>query len=227
MAAELATVNNRILARMKDERAMREAKKRIPRTAGAKSQLRGMQLDCGYLSPYFITDPERMEVAFEDVYILIHEGEIGSMKDLLPLLEQITEIGKPLLIIAEDVGGGALATLVVNKLRGPLRVAAVRAPGFGEQRKRMLRELAILTGGKSIAEGSDMPPANIQISDLGRARKITINRNHTVVEGNVKYDRSFFETAPRTQANAYASPVQSAQSHAQGTNGGAYAAARP
>ena len=116
-----------------------------------------MQFDCGYLSPYFVTDPERMEVAFENVYVLIHEKKISSKKDLLSLLEQITGSGKPLLIIAEDVEGEALATLVVSKLRGPLQVAAVRAPGFGDQRKSMLQDIALLTGGKAITEGPRHP----------------------------------------------------------------------
>jgi chaperonin GroEL len=145
-----------------------------------------MQFDCGYLSPYFITDPERMEVALENVYILIHEKKISSMKDLLPLLEQITRSGQPLLIIAEDVGSEALATLVVNKLRGPLQVAAVRAPGAGDQRKSMLQNIALLTGGKAITEGLDIPLKNIRISDLGKARKITIDKNNTVVEGRAR-----------------------------------------
>ena len=120
----------------------------IARGSSDKQQTGGMHLDCGYLSPYFVTDPERMEVAFENVYILIHEGKISSKKDLLPLLEQITKNGKPLLMIAEDVGGEALATLVVNKLRGTLQVAAVRAPSVGDQRTTMLEDIARLTGGK-------------------------------------------------------------------------------
>ena len=143
----------------------------------------GMQFDRGYLSPYFVTDPERMEATLENAYILIHEKKISSKKDLLPLLEQITKSGKPLLIIAEDVGGEALANLVVDKLRGSLQVAAVRAPGFGDQRKSMLQEIAILTGGKAITEGLDIELKNIQISDLGQAKKITVDKNNTVVEG--------------------------------------------
>ena len=142
-----------------------------------------MRVDCGYLSPSFVTDPERMEVAFENVYILIYEKQISSKTDLMPLLEQITKSGKPLLIIAEDVRGEALATLVVNRLRGPLQVAAVRAPGFGDQRKSILHDIAILTGAKAITEGLKIDLKTIQICDLGQAMKITIDRNTTVVEG--------------------------------------------
>ncbi|MGA8342403.1 MAG: chaperonin GroEL [Candidatus Sulfotelmatobacter sp.] len=148
----------------------------------------GMQLDRGYLSPYFVTDPERMEVALENAYILINEKKISSMKDLLPLLEQIAKSGKPLLIIAEDVEGEALATLVVNKLRGTLQVAAVKAPGFGDRRKAMLQDIAILTGGKAITEDLGIKLENVQISDLGQAKKITIDKdNTTVVEGKGKH----------------------------------------
>ena len=148
----------------------------------------GMQFDRGYLSPYFVTDPERMEVALENAYILIHEKKISSMKDLLPLLEQIAKSGKPLLIIAEDVEGEALATLVVNKLRGTLQVAAVKAPGFGDRRKAMLQDIAILTGGKAITEDLGIKLENVQMSDLGQAKKITIDKdNTTVVEGKGKH----------------------------------------
>jgi chaperonin GroEL len=148
----------------------------------------GMQFDRGYLSPYFVTDPERMEVAIENAYILINEKKISSMKDLLPLLEQIAKSGKPLLIIAEDVEGEALATLVVNKLRGTLQVAAVKAPGFGDRRKAMLQDIAILTGGKAITEDLGIKLENVQISDLGQAKKITIDKdNTTVVEGKGKH----------------------------------------
>ena len=148
----------------------------------------GMQFDRGYLSPYFVTDPERMEVALENAYILINEKKISSMKDLLPLLEQIAKSGKPLLIIAEDVEGEALATLVVNKLRGTLQVAAVKAPGFGDRRKAMLQDIAILTGGKAITEDLGIKLENVQIGDLGQAKKITIDKdNTTVVEGKGKH----------------------------------------
>jgi chaperonin GroEL len=148
----------------------------------------GMQFDRGYLSPYFVTDPERMEVALENAYILINEKKISSMKDLLPLLEQIAKSSKPLLIIAEDVEGEALATLVVNKLRGTLQVAAVKAPGFGDRRKAMLQDIAILTGGKAITEDLGIKLENVQISDLGQAKKITIDKdNTTVVEGKGKH----------------------------------------
>src|SRR5688572_23680893 len=144
----------------------------------------GMQFDRGYLSPYFVTDPERMEVSLETALILIHEKKISSMKDLLPLLEQVAKMGRPRLIIAEDVEGEALATLVVNKLRGTLNVAAVKAPGFGDRRKAMLEDIAILTGGKVISEDLGIKLENVQLSDLGRAKKITIDKdNTTIVEG--------------------------------------------
>ncbi|MBZ5571418.1 MAG: chaperonin GroEL [Acidobacteriia bacterium] len=148
----------------------------------------GMQFDRGYLSPYFVTDPERMEVSLENAYILINEKKISSMKDLLPLLEQIAKGGKPLLIVAEDVEGEALATLVVNKLRGTLQVAAVKAPGFGDRRKAMLQDIAILTGGKAITEDLGIKLENVQMSDLGQAKKITIDKdNTTLVEGKGKH----------------------------------------
>jgi chaperonin GroEL len=147
----------------------------------------GMQFDRGYLSPYFVTDPERMEAVLENPLILIHEKKISSMKDLLPLLEQVAKMGKPMLIIAEDVEGEALATLVVNKLRGTLNIAAVKAPGFGDRRKAMLEDIAILTGGKVISEDLGIKLENVKIEDLGRAKKITIDKdNTTIVEGNGK-----------------------------------------
>ena len=149
----------------------------------------GMQFDRGYLSPYFVTDPERMEAVLENAYILIHEKKISSMKDLLPLLEQIAKGGKPLVIIAEDVEGEALATLVVNKLRGTLHVSAVKAPGFGDRRKAMLQDIAILTGGKAITEDLGIKLENVQISDLGQAKKVTIDKdNTTIVEGKGKHN---------------------------------------
>jgi len=144
----------------------------------------GMQFDRGYLSPYFVTDPERMEVALEGALVLIHEKKISSMKDLLPVLEQVAKLGKPLLIIAEEVEGEALATLVVNKLRGTLQVAAVKAPGYGDRRKAMLEDIAILTGGKAITEDLGIKLENIKLDDLGKAKKITIDKdNTTLVEG--------------------------------------------
>jgi chaperonin GroEL len=144
----------------------------------------GMQFDRGYLSPYFVTDPERMECVIEDARILIHEKKISSMKDLLPLLEQIAKLGKPLLIIAEDVEGEALATLVVNKLRGTLQCAAVKAPGFGDRRKAMLEDIATLTGGKAVTEDLGIKLENVKMEDLGKAKKITIDKdNCTIVEG--------------------------------------------
>ena len=147
----------------------------------------GMQFDRGYLSPYFVTDPERMEATLENALILIHEKKISSMKDLLPLLEQIAKMGKPRLIIAEDVEGEALATLVVNKLRGTLNVGAVKAPGFGDRRKAMLEDIAALTGGKVISEDLGIKLENVQVTDLGKAKKITIDKdNTTIVEGSGK-----------------------------------------
>src|SRR5947209_7177588 len=144
----------------------------------------GMQFDRGYLSPYFVTDPERMECVLEDVHIVIHEKKISSMKDLLPLLEQTAKMSKPLLNIAEDGDGEALATLVVNKLRGTLQCAAVKAPGFGDRRKAMLEDIAILTGGKAITEDLGIKLENIKIEDLGKAKKVTIDKdNTTIVEG--------------------------------------------
>jgi len=150
----------------------------------------GMQFDRGYLSPYFVTDPERMEAVLENPLILINEKKVSSMKDLLPLLEQVAKLGKPMLIIAEDVEGEALATLVVNKLRGTLNIAAVKAPGFGDRRKAMLEDIAILTGGKVISEDLGIKLESVKLEDLGRAKKITIDKdNTTIVEGNGKqYD---------------------------------------
>jgi len=144
----------------------------------------GMQFDRGYLSPYFVTDPERMEVVLENPVILIHEKKISSMKDLLPVLEQVARMSRPLLIIAEDVEGEALATLVVNKLRGTLHAAAVKAPGFGDRRKAMLEDIATLTGGRAITEDLGIKLENIKIEDLGKAKKVTIDKdNTTIVEG--------------------------------------------
>jgi chaperonin GroEL len=141
----------------------------------------GMQFDRGYLSPYFVTDPERMECVLEDTLILIHEKKISSMKDLLPLLEHTAKMSKPLLIIAEDVEGEALATLVVNKLRGTLQCAAVKAPGFGDRRKAMLEDIAILTGGKAITEDLGIKLENVKLEDLGRAKKVTIDKDNTTI----------------------------------------------
>ena len=144
----------------------------------------GMQFDRGYLSPYFVTDPERMEAVLEDVYILISEKKISNMKDLLPVLEAIARSQKPLLIIAEDIEGEALATLVVNKLRGTLHCAAVKAPGFGDRRKEMLKDIATLTGGQVIAEELGLKLENVTISDLGRAKRVTLDKdNTTIVDG--------------------------------------------
>ena len=144
----------------------------------------GMQFDRGYLSPYFVTDPERMECVLEDAYLLIHEKKISNMKDILPILEQIAKSGKPFIIIAEDIEGEALATLVVNKIRGTLRCVAVKAPGFGDRRKAMLEDIAILTGGKLIAEELGIKLDNIALQDLGRAKRIVVDKdNTTIVDG--------------------------------------------
>ncbi|MEJ2100406.1 MAG: chaperonin GroEL [Desulfobacterales bacterium] len=163
----------------------------------------GMQFDRGYLSPYFVTDPEKMVVSLEDPYILINEKKISNMKDLLPILEQVAKMGKPLMIIAEDVDGEALATLVVNKLRGTLHVAAVKAPGFGDRRKAMLEDIAILTGGQVVSEDLGIKLENLTVSDLGSAKRISIDKDNTTVidgagsrsalEGRVKQIRSQIE----------------------------------
>src|SRR5579859_4461468 len=165
----------------------------------------GMQFDRGYLSPYFVTDPERMEVVLENPVILIHEKKISSLKDLLPLLEQIAKMGKPLLIVAEDIEGEALATLVVNKLRGTLQCAAVKAPGFGDRRKAMLEDIATLTGGKAITEDLGIKLESVKLDDLGRAKKVTIDKDNTTIiagagkaseiEGRIKQLRTQIEDA--------------------------------
>jgi chaperonin GroEL len=144
----------------------------------------GMQFDRGYLSPYFVTDTERMEVALNDVYVLIHERKISNMKELLPILEQVAKQGKPLLIIAEDVDGEALATLVVNKLRGTLQICAVKAPGFGDRRKEMLKDIAVLSGGQAVTEDLGLKLENLTLADLGQAKRITVDKdNTTIVDG--------------------------------------------
>src|SRR5271169_5982874 len=152
--------------------------------ATALEVVEGMQFDRGYISPYFITDADRMECVLEDAFILIYDKKISSMKDLLPILEQTAKMGKPLIIVAEDIEGEALATLVVNKLRGTIQVCAVKAPGFGDRRKAMLEDLAILTGGTVISEDIGLKLENVKITDLGRARKINVEKeNTTIVEG--------------------------------------------
>jgi chaperonin GroEL len=147
----------------------------------------GMQFDRGYLSPYFVTNPERMEVVLEDALVLIHEKKLSAMKDMLPLLEQVAQAGKPLLIIAEDVEGEALATLVVNKLRGTLHTCAVKAPGFGDRRKAMLEDVATVTGGKAITEDLGIKLENLKLTDLGRAKKVVVDKdNTTIIDGGGK-----------------------------------------
>src|SRR5213595_4077561 len=163
----------------------------------------GMQFDRGYLSPYFVTDPDRMECVYEDVYILIHEKKISAMKDLLPLLEQVARSGKPLLIIAEDLEGEALATLVVNKIRGTLQCVGVKAPGFGDRRKAMLEDIATLTGGRVIAEELGMKLENVALQDLGRCKRIVVDKDNTTlvdgagkkadIEGRIKQIRAQIE----------------------------------
>src|SRR2546426_2441949 len=163
----------------------------------------GMQFDRGYLSPYFVTDPDRMECVYEDVYILIHEKKISAMKDLLPLLEQVARSGKPLLIIAEDLEGEALATLVVNKIRGTLQCVGVKAPGFGDRRKAMLEDVGILTGGRAIAEELGMKLENVALQDLGRCKRIVVDKDNTTlvdgagkkadIEGRIKQIRAQIE----------------------------------
>src|SRR5438045_2608968 len=147
----------------------------------------GMQFDRGYLSPYFVTDAERMEAVLEDAYVLIHEKKISNMKDLLPMLEQVARAGKPLVIIAEDVDGEALATLVVNKLRATLNACAVKAPGFGDRRKEMLKDIAILTGGQAVTEDLGLKLENLGLNDLGQAKRVTIDKdNTTIIDGHGK-----------------------------------------
>jgi chaperonin GroEL len=149
----------------------------------------GTQFDRGYLSPYFVTDPEKMETALEDAYLLIHDKKISSMKEVLPILEKVAQSGRPLLVIAEDVDGEALATLVVNKLRGTLKIAAVKAPGFGDRRKEMLRDIAVLTGGQVISEEVGFKLENVALTDLGRAKRIVVDKdNTTIVDGKGKPD---------------------------------------
>src|SRR5690242_7360358 len=144
----------------------------------------GMQFDRGYLSPYLVTDAERMECVLEDPFILIHEKKIGNMKDLLPVLEQIARAGKPLLVIAEEVEGDALAALVVNKLHGTLNACAVKAPGFGDRRRAMLEDIGILTGGKAIMEETGIKLEGVHLEDLGRAKRVTVDKdNTTIIDG--------------------------------------------
>jgi chaperonin GroEL len=178
----------------------------VEEAKGLETQLEvveGMQFDRGYLSPYFVTDPDRMEAVFEDVYLLINEKKISSMKDLLPLLEQVARGGKPLLIISEDVEGEALATLVVNKIRGTLQTVAVKAPGFGDRRKAILEDIAILSGGKVVAEELGMKLENVTLQDLGRAKRVVVDKDNTTIidgagkkaeiEGRIKQIRAQIE----------------------------------
>src|SRR5499426_2889062 len=179
------TVGNIIASAM--EKVGKEGVITVEEAKGLETTLdvvEGMQFDRGYLSPYFVTDPERMEVVLQDPYILIHEKKISSMKDLLPVLEQVARSGKPLLIIAEEVEGEALATLVVNKIRGVLNTCAVKAPGFGDRRKAMLEDIATLSGGKMIAEDLGIKLESLTLNDLGRAKRVTVDKdNTTIIDG--------------------------------------------
>jgi chaperonin GroEL (HSP60 family) len=195
MNARLATADDRILAGTATAGTNHDQATK-PHDPRVQPQEGAIQFESGYLSPHFVNHPERMEVAFENVYILIHEGKISSKKDLLPLLAQIIKSGKPLLIIAEDVGDEALAALVVSKLRGPLQVAAVRTPGIGDQRKSMLQEIARLT---AIGDGIGLQMKNIEISDLGQASRISIDKNNTLVEYRVRNNNSPFSLQPPLQ----------------------------
>src|SRR4029450_8207415 len=187
----------------------------------------GMQFDRGYLSPYFVTDPERMECSLDRPLILIHEKKISTMKDLLPLLEQVAKMGRPLVIIAEEVEGEALATLVVNKLRGTLQVAGVKAPGFGDRRKAMLEDIAILTGGKVITEDLGIKLENVKVDDLGEAKKVTIDKDNTTlvegagksseIEGRVKQIRTQIE---ETTSDYDREKLQERRAQAGGGGGG-------
>lgn len=188
MTAKLATVDERIWARVGEARRPVRDGNMLEHSGSDKP--RSTQFASGYMSPHFVTDPERMEVVFENVYVLIHEKELSSKNDLLPLLEQIVKSSRPLLIIAEDMVCEVLAALVVNKLRGPLQVAAVRSPGSGDEGKRRLQEIAILTGCSAICEDLDLKLRDVQISDLGQATKVVIDKNTTVIEGNSMFNTS-------------------------------------
>jgi chaperonin GroEL (HSP60 family) len=189
MTAKLATVHGPIWARADEAGPARDGSM-LEHSASAKPRVGSAKFDCGYLSPHFVTDRERMEVVFENVYVLIHEKKLSSKNDLLPVLEQIVRSSRPLLIIAEDFGGEALAALVVNKLRGPLQVAAVMAPDSGNRRKGLLQDVALLTGCKALSEDLDLKLRDVQISDLGRAKKVIIDKNTTVIEVNVIFNTS-------------------------------------
>jgi chaperonin GroEL len=212
MVAQVGTIsanNDETIGRIIAEAMDKVGKDGVITVEEAKSMetslevVEGMQFDRGYLSPYFVTDPERMEVVLENPVILIHEKKISSMKDLLPVLEQVARLGRPLLLIAEDIEGEALATLVVNKLRGTLQAAAVKAPGFGDRRKAMLEDIAILTNGRAITEDLGIKLESIKMEDLGKAKKITIDKDNTTIvegagtssaiEGRVKQIRSQIE----------------------------------
>ena len=187
MTAKRATPGDCNLARVEEAGSIGDST--VSGSVDKKSRADNMEFDCGYLSPYFITDPERMEVAFDNAYILIHGEKISSRKALLPLLEQIAGTGRPLLIIAEDVGDDVLAALVVNKLRGPLQVAAVSVPDIGDQGKGILHDIALLTGGTAVTGALDIQLKDVQMSDLGQATKVTIDKHHTVVQGEAKYNQ--------------------------------------
>jgi chaperonin GroEL len=180
MTAQLATVGGRILAQVEDAGVIRDGSI-IPSITADRPPIRRMQFDSGYLSPYLINDPERTEVSFDNVYVLVYAGTISSRRDLLPLLEQITKSGRPMLINAGDIIGEALATLVVKKLSGYLQVATVKAPGFGDQRNSVLHDIALFTGGKTTAKGIEIQLSDMQISDIGQAGRIIVDNGHTCI----------------------------------------------
>jgi len=185
MTSKLATLDDQIASRVEERGEVRDGST-LSHYASITPQVGGLQFPCGYLSPFFITDAEHMEVVFEDAYILICDTRLSFKSDLIPLIEQITKSGKPLLIVAEDIEDEVLASLVVNKLRGLLQVAAVKAPGSGDQRRRMLRDMALLTGCKAITEDLGFQLGSVQISHLGRAQRVTIDKNSTVIEGSTR-----------------------------------------
>jgi len=200
MTAKLATQGECTFARGQEAVPL-PGESAIPGMISEKPLVGSMQFEGGYLSPHFITDPERMEVSFDNAYILIHKKKISSRKDLLLLLEQIAKIGKPLLIIAEDIGPEVLAALVVNRLRGPLQVAAARAPGVRDQCEELLQSVALLTGGQALAGDTDAQLSKIKISDLGQATKIVIDHHHTVVKAGPVHNGSTASTVSLPQGN--------------------------
>ncbi len=189
MSAQLAMVESGVLRQVGEMLVFR-------------AKIDGAQFDCGYLSPYFVTHPERMEAVLEDAYILIYEASISLKEDILPLLDQITKLGRPLLIVAGDVLGAALAALVVNNLRGELRVAAVRASGSRAQQKKVFEDIAVLTGARIVVEGSSVELKDICVADLGQAKQVTVGKNSTAIKVKVKGDQLCFQPQPYSQPKA-------------------------